>query len=518
MPWPELTTLVVADVRSVKPGKSLQTLLAISAKVVIASSSAHAQDGVVRGVVYDSIRYAPIAHAVVQLARAPSELTSPRAWNSTADAQGRFRFDSVAPGRYLATFSHPILDSLGIEAPVQAVTLGSARTSVDLLLSLPSAATLIDTMCPLGARGDSTSLFIGHVRRADTEEGVTGASLLVRWNEIELAKARISQVNRRLTITANAAGRFAICNLPVGLDLVVSAATGADSSGAIELEVPLRGVRWRDFLVGTADRHVVRREGVPSPHASNSATSVNDPNVSARVVWSGQETVRGRVLDSQSRPVVGALVQLLSVAGATRTDENGDFALVDAPSGTRTLLARAIGFAPATQAIDIRAKHSIDGTATRVELRLDRVRSSLDTVRVFGAADTDRDGTGFERRRRKGTGVFITAADIAKQAVVFTTDVLNRLLAIRIKQIDGENVPFMRGAFGECIATVYIDGMRFRPGLGGLDALTWPADIDGIEIYLRSRDVPHMYWADDCGAVLVWTDRRRARTPEPNHP
>ncbi|MEO7966391.1 MAG: hypothetical protein ABIT38_21015 [Gemmatimonadaceae bacterium] len=59
--------------------------------------------------------------------------------------------------------------------------------------------------------------------------------------------------------------------------------------------------------------------------------------------------------------------------------------------------------------------------------------------------------------------------------------------------------------------------MRFRPRLGGLDALSWPADIDGIEIYLRSRDVPHMYWADDRGAVLVWTNRRRARTPEPNH-
>ena len=68
----------------------------------------------VQGVVFDSIANRPLAGAMVQLVELPP---GHNAHTVITDSLGRFQMDSVRPGSYVAGFLHPLLDSIGIEAP-----------------------------------------------------------------------------------------------------------------------------------------------------------------------------------------------------------------------------------------------------------------------------------------------------------------------------------------------------------------------------------------------------------------
>ena len=78
------------------------------AGVALALGSANAgAQGSIAGTVFDSLRTrAPLAGATVVLVE--------RSRYATADARGRFRFDSVPDGHYTIGFMHPVLDSLDL--------------------------------------------------------------------------------------------------------------------------------------------------------------------------------------------------------------------------------------------------------------------------------------------------------------------------------------------------------------------------------------------------------------------
>jgi hypothetical protein len=59
---------------------------------------------------------------------------------ATSDAMGRFRFDSVAPGRYSLSILHAVLDSFDLTSPTRVVDVPSEGT-VTVDLATPSAAT-----------------------------------------------------------------------------------------------------------------------------------------------------------------------------------------------------------------------------------------------------------------------------------------------------------------------------------------------------------------------------------------
>jgi hypothetical protein len=81
----------------------------IAALFPLATTALHAQ---VSGTVYDSLARAPLAGAEVQIV--PADGGAGPAFVATADAEGRYRVDSVPAGRYRVGFFHPRVDSLGI--------------------------------------------------------------------------------------------------------------------------------------------------------------------------------------------------------------------------------------------------------------------------------------------------------------------------------------------------------------------------------------------------------------------
>lgn len=80
----------------------------------------------ITGIVYDSIAGAPLAGANVQLAAADS--LGRFSGGAVSDSLGRFAIDGVPNGRYLIGFLHPMLDSLGLQPTLRAVTVVDART------------------------------------------------------------------------------------------------------------------------------------------------------------------------------------------------------------------------------------------------------------------------------------------------------------------------------------------------------------------------------------------------------
>jgi len=73
----------------------------------------------VSGVVRDSIARMPLAGAMVQLVAADGLASFIR--TAVSDSLGRFTLGDVPDGRFTLGFFHPMLDSLGVEAPLRDV-------------------------------------------------------------------------------------------------------------------------------------------------------------------------------------------------------------------------------------------------------------------------------------------------------------------------------------------------------------------------------------------------------------
>ena len=109
------------------------------------------------GEVYDSTAKRPLVDAVVQLVRT-NALQEAR--SGVTDSRGRFRIDSVIPGEYFASFFHPAVDSLAVQAPVRRVTLG-ARDPERVELGLPGTERVIAALCPGLPPFDSSAVIVG---------------------------------------------------------------------------------------------------------------------------------------------------------------------------------------------------------------------------------------------------------------------------------------------------------------------------------------------------------------------
>src|SRR5678816_1326641 len=116
------------------------------------------------------MRLRPLLAAVLLARIANAEAAdNPARFGRTAssDSLGRFAFTDVPDGRYTLGFFHPMLDSLGVEAPLKGVSVAGQR-SVETELAIPSPARLHSAICGKPAKGDSSALIVGVVRDAVT--------------------------------------------------------------------------------------------------------------------------------------------------------------------------------------------------------------------------------------------------------------------------------------------------------------------------------------------------------------
>jgi hypothetical protein len=472
----------------------LVALFARHGDAQVPDSTRRAPGTTVTGVVRDSLARAPLGGAWVQLAAADAPTRYVR--TVVTDSLGRFVIDSVPAGRYALGFFHPLLDSLGVEPTFREVRVHGGR-SVHADLAIPSAARLHAAVC--GPEAKVGAVVIGIVRDANGRYPAAGVTVLGEWMEYTFRPGGIARSRpRRIAVTA-ANGWYAMCNVPSGGTMFLSASRGADTTDQIELSVAASGFERRDMYLGAA-------RAVATADTSSRTDALAPPPRRLRL---GDGRVRGVVLGADgNRPLPGALVRIADGPVAL-ANERGEFTLMDAPAGTRMIEVRAVGYYPMRRAVDVVPD------AAPVRVTLSTFKAMLDTVRITAVRVADKFASGFEERQRAGFGHFLTADDIAKRGAVDASDVFKNVPGVRIYA--GSIV--MRSAFkpGDvaaneegnyaCKPMFYVNGLpMFDIGTGELDALMRARNIRAVEIYDEATVPPQFQLGmSGCGSIVIWT-------------
>jgi hypothetical protein len=444
-----------------------------------------ARETVIRGVVFDSLRMRPLGNANVQIAAATG---APWTRSDTTDSTGTFELRDVPNGTYLIGFFHVELDSLALLPPTFRLDV-RAGPPIYMQLAIPSAGTIVRSLCGRSGITDSTGLFLGYVRGASNSHAVPEAQLILRWAEIVIRKHSIAREVRTVKATAGVDGLAAVCGLPLATPIQVQGASAGDSSGAFEITLPRSRIYHREICVAA-----LRRTSV--------ATSDSTPPVA---LLRGMGRVRGHVNGVTGRPVSGAHVTVWGTGLETVTSTDGAFTLGDLPEGTHTLEARAVGFAPARQPVDI-----VRGSPGAAEVELANLAITLETVRVFAQRVYPSPFAGdFERRRRRGGGRFFDETEIEQRKPTLLTDLVRGIPGVRV-------VPSIWGGVdvlmhGGCRPDLIIDGSRqINDPTFPANTLVWANELRAVEVYTDPIKVPTEFQnAGGCGAIVVWTDITR---------
>jgi len=458
--------------------------LCVLLALLAASSPAGAQT--LRGVVYDSLfARAPMAGASV--------VVEGFAQSATTDRRGRFTLEGIAEGTHRLTFNHPALDSARVSAPIYRVTVpkGGLR---NLQLATPSFATTSRYLC--GTTLDSAStIVLGRVRAAEDGRPLAGATARVEWWEFSFGgEGGTQHVDRELSVQADSLGEFRLCGIPTDVDLTMRVRLGAQQSGHIAFPEQGQAITIRDIAVSLTDS--------AASVAADSAYAA-DPEV----VRAGLARLRVRVRDDRDRPIENAVVGIRGHGASGLSNARGEALIRAAPSGSQTVVVRAVGRAPVTQVIAL-----APGQETPLDLRLAQVAALLPEYRVTGIL-VNPIVSGYERRKRSGVGTFLESEEldrIGRQAAAFAG-------------VGGLRVPFVADAAGGtryfvmqfrnaegnfCTPTFFVDGIP-RQRLDGWELHSLLQFATRLEIYRRGMTVPAEFAAGgfQCGAVVVWTTR-----------
>lgn len=452
----------------------------------VSDTSRHSSLATVSGVVRDSIARAPLADAIVQLIAADNPSSSPR--TAISDSLGRFAIDNVPRGHYLLGFIHPLLDSLGVEATPRKLFIDGDR-NVRADLGVPSLARLNVAICGSRAQLDSAALIIGVVRDALSGAPVAAVTVSAEWLELSFkSQGLVTNIDRRVATTAEN-GWFALCNVPIAGTVALLASRGADSTDRIELQIPPERFLHREIYIGPAQTSVA--EGAANPRDMRASPS--------RGVHSGSGRLVGTVVAvAGGGPLAGAQVSIADGPG-TRTNELGEWTILNAPLGTRMLEVLAVGYYPERHQVDVVTD------AKPVRIAMSTLKAVLDTIRITARRLSGApDGGGFQRRRRMGIGRFMTPEDVARFRAIVTSDLFRRMPGI---QLEKGHIS-MRGAFEPwCSPAIFIDGHYLRNVTAeDIDDWVYPHEIAGVEIYSESTAPPQFQVGlSGCGSIVIWT-------------
>lgn len=412
----------------------------------------------VQGVLLDSLRaMGPVADAEV--------LLLPGDRRARTDARGGFEFRDVPPGAYRLTYAALWLDSVGVAPPVRLVDVSRDVTS-GLTLLTGSRLTMARSRCG-GEMDADRGLVVGEVRDARGRP-LAGAIVAARWSETIVGVGPVEPQEYIAADTVLADGRFALCGMREGAEVVVAARhPDGRRTDAIVLAV-IPGVYPHDLVVG--DLASVAR-------------------------------VSGRVTNAAGAAIPRAdVLASTSTSGVVRSDSAGQFRL-DVQQGSRQLVVRALGFQP--RVLDIRvAADEVDLGA----IALETVETVLDTVVIRAPAMT-REQAEFEYRRRTAVGVFITEDDLRKFPQV-TPNAVVSLSPAWVRTFpagpgDWGDIYFRRGP-GFCKPRLFVNGLDWGGDTPSNELRGLVQMAKRVELY-RAAFAPGQFADfDGCGAIVVW--------------
>ncbi|MGH7604578.1 MAG: carboxypeptidase regulatory-like domain-containing protein, partial [Gemmatimonadaceae bacterium] len=348
--------------------------LAISAAQLIAqqqptaptpAAPAPTGKGAIVGVVFDSLNHRFLAGADVIVQGA--HLTA------STDSTGKLSVGGLAPATYQVGVFHPLLDTLDISLATQPFHVGPDSTSV-VVFAIPSATTFVQRVCPSVKSNLGKSAVIGRVIDPETLKPIARAEVSIAWVEFTLSKEEgLHRTPHILIDSTEADGTYHICGIPNSME----AALKARKDSSVTAETPI--------LVGSDDVELVARRLLLS--LADSTVKTGNASVSGKVVLDGAATN------------AGTRVELVGTEASALTNEAGEFSMTNLPSGTRSLLARHLGYSVQEAAVDLSSREP-----QNVTLKLSKFVSTMDPVLVLARRNFALDLVGFNGRKKGGNG------------------------------------------------------------------------------------------------------------------
>ena len=433
------------------------------------------------GSVFDSTSGGPLVGASIWL-DAPGEAVP--AGRAVTDSVGRFRVDSVAPGKYVLSITHPRLDTLG--ASLEPVSLALDRgESLDITFTTPSPATIGRSMCPAPLSANA-ALVRGSVRRERGGLPVADAGVVARWDgDWRSVAGGFTTFLTEVSSTSDASGHFTLCGLPRDRLLEIRA-TDSESPGE-----PL------SLLLDSAQVTVVE---LFAPEGSS--------------VRRGSATVVGVISGPDAKPLARADVRVLPSDAAVRTNVSGAYRLSGLAAGRHLLEVRALGYQSMRRIVMLKP-----GMADTVNAWLTQATRTLATVTTTARRDPYRTGF-YDRMKRNVGGHFLTPERINTSGSRRVTDLLASVPGVKIRKVGQVSVVELTGrgartlSTGGCPALYYLDGVRYEPTLThGLDGEIGLDLIEAIEVYNgATAPVQFSGTTAGCGVVLLWTREKSVYT------
>ncbi len=396
------------------------------------------------------------------------------------DSAGRFTVDSLPPGTYQVGVFHALLDTLDIVLLTAPFHVGPDSAGI-VVLSVPSAATLIRRSCPMQDNPQGSSAVVGHVNDPETLAPIAGAEVSVAWTELEVSKSfGIRRTPHLVRDTTDSMGAFGICGLPGALSASMQARRGSASTAEIPIEL------------GDSSSQLVTRSLYLSP--TDSATKTGNAVVSGVVELEGSTTN------------AGTRVELAGTDIVAMTNEKGEFTMQNLPSGSKVLMARHLGFSAETAPVDLSSRQP-----QRVTMKLSKFVAMMDPVLVTARRTAALDKVGFSQRQKSGFGHYIGPDRLQRMHATQLTDILRQVPGLRvISTVQGEVVESSRGASSfmrsPCVQ-YYVDDMpwqSFTPG--DVNQFVNGGEVVAVEVY-QGAGVPPQYQRgmSNCTTIVLWT-------------
>lgn len=421
------------------------------------------------------------------------------------DARGRYRFDSLPPGRYQARVANGAIDSLRVAPPATEVEIKPGRV-VLADFTLPSGTALREAVCGGARIDDRRGAVAGRALDADADgRPLADAELVAVWMDFPIDRTtRRSVPTRRTTVVkAGQGGEYRICGVPIETLFTLQLRSAGRASAVLRLMIAEgEGAIARNLsLSARTGAPVTALDSVGQAAARKGRDVPRD-----ELHLTGTAELAGTVRGLSGEPFKGAQVRVRDARTTTVTDSVGRFVLSDLPAGTQMLVVRHPGYALAELPVELQPGRRVDQVVLLVRpLTLEAIQASAEAM----------DLEAFDASRRTNLyGQFLTQEQIAKKKhATETVDLFDDLLGF---------TPFGRGASARVIsnlalanqqdctsASVIIQGREGRR----INEVT-PGQIAGIEAYSDAEFVPGRFAGQaDCGVVVIWLRKTTRPTP-----
>lgn len=428
--------------------------------------------GVLHGIVFDSlITSAPLEGAEIWI-----ESTNRMA---RSDAAGHFALSDLAPGRYVLTVYHAILDSAGLSVPpvVVDVVAGDANT---VALATPSPPQAHHLLCPRDPMRQTGSV-LGVVRNAADERPLRGATISAHWTTYEIGEGSVRTAPRVVEAKSDVSGHVLLCGLPTDVALVVRGQAVSGSIGMVVIDLA-----GRSFA--RADLHL------------------------AAVATTG--IVKGVVRNRSGSLMPGARIVAVGTDASVEADEYGRFSLAGVAAGSGIVEARAVGYMPGRAQVTVRPD-----AEQQVDIVVGDSVTVLDPVTVEAEYQPYLSRVGYMQRRKTSMGHFLDTADVRRSGAARFEEVFRLVPGVQLRPNGtGFLVELTRGQgqilnpalANYCPPAYFIDGVYYPlPPIQTPSVPVVPTEILAIEVYSNMISAPPQYQRRDaaCGIILVWTKR-----------